>query len=144
MLVPETDPIARDRPVIEACIENRPIERETTVHTVYIRLSLSRLACVVYSVYSYTAYTVHDTAYTVTTFNTLPASRLPLAAPQAVVRDGRVGTVRPTAAGFLGASLDIMPRYFSRARLVRSLSSCGSSAARMTESVTEASATLSQ
>ena len=57
----ETDPLR----CIEACIENRPIERETTVYTLYIRLSLSRLACVVYS---YTAYTRYCTAYTVYNF----------------------------------------------------------------------------
>ena len=51
----ETDPLR----CIEACIENRSIERETTVYTLYIRLSLSRLACVVYSVYSvYSVYTI--------------------------------------------------------------------------------------
>ena len=52
---------------IKACVENRSIERGTTVYRIYLvqrSLSFSQLACVIYSVTAiYTA--KHDTAYTV-------------------------------------------------------------------------------
>ena len=54
--VRETDPSC----CIEACIENRSIEREIALYRLYSTHSLSRPGCTLYSVYSYTRYSVYS------------------------------------------------------------------------------------